>query len=726
MLRRTLPLLLVLVPLAARAQGPTTIQSGQTIQIPVPSNADKPRLQLLPAGTNLVLDDERARVDGSVADARLEADPGTYDIRVVANDRARTPLGPVARFQIPGFKREAGRWLFNGSPVVYEGANPATTTSFVPNLRRDKQVKLPLSVATGAVLKWDTLDVGATLDEMSRTGFDVAAFTANLRARMAQKPQIYLGFSVAAGTSAPLNSILPFRSDADRYKLVWPQLRAALNALAPDAALVFRSSYEEQVLDAIAPLADAIEVGSSLRQGDSDARALEMIKIARRNVEESANFDLPIFAKFGGGYPSADPETYLRAFQSGASNIIISDGTTPPADFAAVLARQSARFTGAVTLEDVGLRAKDFDRFAPILRRAGRVPLLARLPGEGNGEKKSDEKSAESLLVAFDATTDAATLDKIERAAKVGATIYCEGALPPALLPRWSEITKTQIAALPAPKRATLTLAEPWFWGTINDQNFDVSQSLSVSVKPSLAAQTKDVKGQARETVARPIARFNDDPNGIMLCPIGKGRVIWAPFDVTGMLPFTRLENRVAAPPRVTTAPRLTGRGLRTYIADKPFNTLDIPKRPLPVQTLTSDTSAQASSAQITNYYAAVAGAMQPALVDYAATKGDASGVTVALRALPADPTNPKTSAVTLAAFFNSSAAPVDLDANVRGDAAYALDLMTDQPVPVKVRDFGSRLSLSVPANGFRWIALAKDAAAWNDAGKGKVHARLR
>ena len=632
MLRRTLPFLLVFAPLIARAQTPTTIQAGQTIQIPVPSDAGKVRLQLLSAGTNLVLDDARARLDNGVAVARLDADPGTYDVRVVSNDKARTPLGPVARFQIPGFKREAGRWLFNGSPVVVEGANPATVTSFVPNLRRDGKVKLPVVMATGGVLKWDVQQL--------------------------------------------MNNILP--PPPNRLRLGIETTGDIFGSKRTDAAYIASPTTARDV-EQFAPQADALVINN-----------LTILKIARRNVEEAPNFDLPVFAQF---QTAPSPTESLAAFQAGASNIIVPDGATNPV--LDVLTRQAVRFTGAVTLEDVGLRAKDFDRFAPILRRAGRVPLLGRLPGEGNGEKKSDEKSAESLFVAFDGATDAATLDLIERAAKVGATIYCEGALPPALFNRWSDITKVQIAALPAPKRATLTLAEPWFWGTLNDANFDVSQTLTVSVKPSLAAQTKDVKGQARETVARPIARFNDDPNGILLCPIGKGRVIWAPFDVY-------------VQPMLKVLPIISRQ--RQRISDG----------------LLIDTDLSPLALDKTAYYAAVAGAMQPALVEYAATKGDASGVSVALRALPADPTNPKTSAVTLVAFFNQSRAPVDLEANVRGDATYALDLMTDQPVPVKVRDFGSRLSLSVPANGFRWLALAKDASAWNDAGKGKVRARLR
>jgi len=643
MFRRTLPLFLVLAPIVARAQTPSPglVQSGASIQVPVPPNADRPRLQLLVGGTSTVLDDERANMQNGVAVARLEADPGTYDVRVVSNDRARTPLGISRRFLVPGLKREAGRWLFNGSPVAYAGQNPATTTSFVPNLRRDdKKIKLPYVLPTSGLLKWDVLP-------------STYAAGTNLKC-------LFVGaqasFMIVIAGGLPIGD--------GNYVLV----RFPLASASTNAASIFSPYNTPRALDVLAPQTDAV-----LIEGNNQT----LIKIARRNAEEAPNFDLPIFAQF---QSAPSPLDCLQAFQSGASGLIVPEGATNPV--LDILSRNSARLSGAVTLEDVGLRAPDFERFAPVLRRAGRVPLLARLPGEGNGEKKSDDKIAESLLVAFDEKTDVATLDKIERAAKVGATIYCEGALPPALFNRWSEITKVQITGLLNAKKETVSLDDPWFWGTINDQNFDVSQTLTLTVKPSLSSQIKDVKGEAKETVARPIAKFNDDPNAIMLCPIGRGRVIWAPFDVTDPLLV-----KIA----------------RGYVPSTSIN-----------PTLR------------TAYYSAVAGAMQPALVTYEATRGDASGVSVELRATRNDPTDEKSVSATLVSFFNSSNVPVDLDASVRGDGPYVLDLENDQTLPATVRDFSTRVSLTVPANGFRWIVIAKDAQTWNDAGKNSVRARLR
>jgi len=678
MFRRTLPLFLALVLTGARAQSdiptsvpgeamfqraaPFLIQSGASFQILLPPNADRPRLQLLIGGTSTVLDDERANVQNGVAVARLEADPGTYEVRVVSNDRTRTPLGISRRFLVPGFKREAGRWLFNGSLVADARPNPAPVTSLVPNLRRDdKKVKLPFVFPTSNFLNWEeAVGVNPMLFSNGRPNF------------------------VFAGTDYP--------SEANT-----------------------RLYYLE--IEQRAPSSDAVVINGNDQT---------LLKIARRNAEEAPNFDLPIFAQF---QTAPSPLDCLQAFQSGASGLIVPEGATNPV--LDILSRNSARLSGAVTLEDVGLRAPDFERFAPVLRRAGRVPLLARLPGEGNGEKKSDDKIAESLLVAFDEKTDVATLDKIERAAKVGATIYCEGALPPALFTRWSEITKVQITGLLNAKKETVSLDEPWFWGTINDQNFDVRQSLALTVKPSLSAQIKDVKGEAKETVARPIAKFNDDPNAIMLCPIGRGRVIWAPFDVTPPI-VGGLENRIPKTNRITTPdftrnPRpynifnddspFAGRAIMQFLGGN-YNYID--DSPLP------NTSAPTEAALQTAYYSAVAGAMQPALVTYEATRGDASGVSVELRATRTDPTDATSVSATLVSFFNSSNAPVDLDASVRGDGPYVLDLENDQTLPATVRDFSTRVSLTVPANGFRWIVIAKDAQTWNDTGKNSVRARLR
>ena len=652
MLRQSLPLLFVLAPIVARAQTPIAppivIASGAQIQIPVPQPNDKVRLQVLLGGSTSVLDDERANVQNGLATARLEADPGTYDVRVVSNDKARTPLGSTRRFFIPGFKREVGRWLFNGSPVVYAGQNPAPATSFLPNLKRDnKKTKLPVVIPTNAPLKWDVAAITPSASEPARL------FVARYG----------ILTSTAIGSGGAFQSLSRFGSDS----------------MEKVSATVYVANSGMGLQDA-APLADALVINGNDQP---------LLKIARRNAEEAPNFDLPVFTQFQISPSSSDT---LQAFQAGASGLIVPEGTSN--SVIDILNRQSARLSGAVTLEDVGLLAKDFDRFAPVLRRAGRVPLLGRLPGEGNGEKKDDNKSAESLFVGFDSSTDQAMLDKIERAAKVGATIYCEGALPSPLWKRWSDITKVQIASVAA-KTQTLSLADPWFWGTINDQNFDVSQTVTLTVKPSVAAQTKDVKGEARETIARPIAKYNDDPNGIMLCPVGKGRIIWAPFEVSAPSGLTFVLGR-----------QRTRIGL--YDNDLEPNG----KAP--------------TSVQLTDYYAAVAGAMQAALVSYNVTRGDASGVSVALRATRLNPDDPKSVAATLVSFFNSSNAPVDLNASVRGEGGWALDLENDQPIPTKVRDFSARLALTVPANGFRWIVVAKDAKTWIDAGKGNVRAQLK
>ena len=116
-----------------------------------------------------------------------------------------------------------------------------------------------------------------------------------------------------------------------------------------------------------------------------------------------------------------------------------------------------------------------------------------------------------------------------------------------------------------------MTLSDPWTWGAISGREYSVTQKVSITVKQSLAAQTKEQKGLSLETEPRPTGKLTGDPNGWMVCPVGKGRIFWMPQSFSAA------------------------------------------KRP-----------------DLSSYYAAVAGTMQSALIEM---EGDRDKVRVALRA---------------------------------------------------------------------------------------------
>ena len=243
----------------------------------------------------------------------------------------------------------------------------------------------------------------------------------------------------------------------------------------------------------------------------------------------------------------------------------------------------------------------------------------------------------ESNLILLDDSTTTQTLDGVKTAATAGNTIYLEGLPAPALYGKMGEITGTEVKALPAPREDVLTLDDPWMWGAINGREFPVTQRVSITVKKSLAAQLKEEKGMDIETTPRAAAKLTADLNGWMSCPVGKGRVFWMPQSF-----------------RAANAPDLT------------------------------------------EYYAAVAGAMQSALVEM---QGDRANVRVALRATPGQ--------TALLGLFNEGQTPAKLSVGLRGAATLVLDLMSDKTVSNRVVGFETKFDIEVPANGYRWLALA-------------------
>ena len=207
------------------------------------------------------------------------------------------------------------------------------------------------------------------------------------------------------------------------------------------------------------------------------------------------------------------------------------------------------------------------------------------LVGQLPGEKNP---RGESIMALLGQHTTAADLDGFKKAASEGNTLYLEGLPAPALYAKIGEITGTLIAELPQPREDVLTLDDVWLWGALKNTEFPVTQRVAVTAKQSLAAQTKEQRGMSIETAPRAAGRLTGDLNGWMVCPVGKGRIFWSPH-------------------------------------------------------ILRDTS----NAKMPIYYAAVAGAMQSALVSL---QGDRANVRLSLRATPGN--------TALLALFNDGAAP--------------------------------------------------------------------
>ena len=603
------------------------VQSGSTILVPVATGESKVRLRLRNgAGT---LDEETKKRDGGGAvAARLDAEPGLYSLRAFAPGKDGRQVGAPISVVVPGLRREAGVWLFNGSMWIPKTSPAAGISisfvrfSFLPDLKRDGKAKLPVSDATPQLLRWmvDPLDLPSP-------GSDVAGVPAGMGG-------FAVGYSVAAHGEMTDGAAM-FRG-ADKTRAL------ILEVNATDGLLAARQ------LENAAREADAVVL--KFDGAKPLVSQLWPLKMARRMAEETENFDLPIFADVSAG--GLSDAQLLEIYCNGATGFLTAPDAAKP-KWVDAWDANSNWLSGAVTLEDMGVLNVNSPRLEPLLadlRAAGRVPLAGRMPDDRNPK-------GESNIILLDDATTPAILDGVKTAATAGNTVYLEGLPAPNLYAKMGEITGTEVKPLTAPAEDVLTLDDPWTWGAINGREYAVTQRVSLTAKKSLAAQTKEEKGLSIETAPRPTGKLTGDPNGWMVCPVGKGRIFWMPQSF-----------RAA-------------------------------KRP-----------------DLSPYYAAVAGAMQSALVEI---EGDRKDVRVALRAT--------TGQTGLLGLFNEGNAPAKLSVGVRGDATYVLDLTSNETIPNTVSGYETRFEITVPANGYRWLALAPTLDALNTERELKrVKARLK
>lgn len=480
------------------------------------------------------MDEETGKREGNVVTARLEAEPGLYEIRARSTDKSGRYVGEPLDIVVPGLRREAGVWLFNGSIWIPKATLTSASPTYLSNLKREGKTKLPVSIATPNLLSWNAVPALVTADGVGTPS----------SMPIVGGPAVGTWVTARGATTnaAQLKSLGQNRT-----------IILGVNATDPLAAQQLQTAARQS--DAVALQFDAAQ---------PFAPQLWPLKMARRMAEETADFDLPIFADVS--VTKLSDAQLLEIYQSGATGFIANPGAPVPV-WAKVWNDNSNWLLGAVTLEDMGvLPAPNVERLLADLRQGERIPLVGQLPNEKNPK-------GESVMALLGDQTTAADLDGFKKAASEGYTLYLEGLPAPALYPKIGEITGTQVAALPAPREENLTLDDVWIWGALQGVELPVTQRVALTVKKSLAAQTKEQKGMSIETQPRAAGRLTADENGWMVCPVGKGRIFWLPHAL-----------------RDTNNPRLPA------------------------------------------YYAAVAGGMQSALVSL---EGDTANVRVALRATP-------------------------------------------------------------------------------------------
>jgi hypothetical protein len=212
-------------------------------------------------------------------------------------------------------------------------------------------------------------------------------------------------------------------------------------------------------------------------------------------------------------------------------------------------------------------------------------------------------------------------------------------------------------------RRMMMTLDDPWVFGTARGRRLMVEQRVTVTPREATADEKKEKKKGIATAGVSVAAHLEDGSPGVIVNPVGEGEVVWMPQRILDEAA------PAAAPP-----------------------------------------GAQPSGADaVSLFYAAIAGRMQPALVQLLA--GDEKplvpskplvpvGVRAALRA--------SSGGVLLLAIMNANDKGVTLNATVRADAGIALDLATETALPLEVRGLEARTRVTLAPHGWALVAFAK------------------
>lgn len=694
----------------------------------------------------------------------LEADPGAYEFRLLSESRPRVAVSQSAPLLVAGVRREPGWWLLNGSPFVASHsflAGPvgdATESSslvaplFIAGLKRGLNPKAKKSgifnraapeTVEGRTLPLPALSTIIKSDAAGMRGL-VSRLVAEAKAGGARN---LLGFSLPVGGSA---SALP---TADAQNAI-VRLRAVLNEIAPDAALIlkadvfFHPAQAARDIDSCAALCDAVVLNTFSYGGN-----LWPLKVARRVAEEQPAYDLPIFLRvapqtgsvlYGDDLDGDISTGTLDSWMSGLTGIAPVTRARP-LSWAQIAIRNAPLFIGSATLEDIGfVPAPEFDVDSKVaasgqaasmrdetelfqaLRSARRIPFLARL------ERRRKRDVPESFAIRLGKRISSATIERLRKAANDGARIYIEGA--PVLdekgrpAPwRMSTLVGATIAPLEkdsnedAAKRAMMILQDGWMFGTARGTRVEVEQNvvaalLAPDVARAAKAQSaaKNERGIDKLTAPRVAARLEDGSPALVINRVGRGEVIWMPHRTSdASVDASGVEADVE-----TQAPKtMDGSAEGEEKADAASRVVDAAAFSAPDAMLNIDRSTARQ-----RFYAAIASYVQPPLVSLRGTDARSAGVEnvrVALRR--------SAKGTLLLALFNGGTRAAAVAASVDGVARVALNLMTERALPLQVRGFQSEVGVWVPARGFVLLALSDSLQALNEERNApRLQARLR
>lgn len=609
---------------------------------------------------------------------RIEAEPGSYDIRLVSDDKNRTVLSADVTILIPGIIREPGWWLINGSPFIqasHQNASPASVTAplFIAGLKRDgKKFERKVITTSGEILEWRVLYLPDT-NQLLKPDFDFGAWRTKVQTAVHDAQQRGERNLLGIVLRVPL-----LVRETEQATNIGRQVRKIVNEIAPDAPLILEISEDGhdlhgRAVSAWASFCDAVIVQRNPWRKLSGSTGGWPIKVVRRVAEEQPQYDLPIFVATTDeeqgeevrSVPSAlnhelNPATQLlRYWISGASGALTLT-SVPIKGWREVVMRNSGLFIGSATLEDVGIwpptempAPQDIENFYNVLVEAGRIPLMARI------QQKKGDKIPESFMTILGDEVSAETIEKLHIAAKDGARIYLEGA--PKLIgdaatvgARWS--TLVGAASTPVEKKqATMALDDSWIFGTARGQKVLIEQSVKVGALHSPVKRTKKdepEKGQDILIEPRVLATLQDGSPALIENPVGDGEVLWSPHRV-----------------------------------------------------LTEPSNVKVDKARL-DYYNSIASFMQGALVQVQPAVNDGKTHVSTPPACVVVRRSPK--GTWLIGLFNDSgkSTPVTVEANHYADVA--LNLQTEKELPLTMRGNRSTITTTIPESGWQIIALGE------------------